>query len=131
MSTDKQTRATEYFSLLRHYHDSLSATLEKLGSDPRIFSFDNLLDELKQCGNYLLVMLPMLLQLMIANPNELTDMDDVAEKLADGDFDNLDIITEFDADSRARYEQLINDCVEDIVALGYFRPITDSEVKEK
>lgn len=122
-STDKQTRDAEYFNLLRCYHDALSATVEKLGSNPCIFTFDNLLDELKKCGNYLIVILPMMIQMMSANPNDFTNMDEMADKVAEGKCEHFDMITKLDESGKRKYDQLLNDCMDDAVRLGYFHPL--------
>lgn len=104
-STDKALRDKEYLNLLKHYHDSLSRTIRLLGSDPEeLFTFDNLLDEMKKCGTYALLVVPMHIQIAAA---------DKGQKENENDSANAD----------EEYARKVNEIIGDIVDLGYFNEI--------
>lgn len=96
-ASDKSLRANYYDSILRSYYDSLRRMVTALGSDPeQLFTFADLLDELKRCGAFGFLITPMLLQV------SLLTTDDVDQESAN-----------------AMFAERYNDVVTDLVALGY------------
>lgn len=109
-STDKALRDKEYLNLLKHYHDSLSRTIRLLGSDPEeLFTFDNLLDEMKKCGTYALLVVPMHLQIAAADKSPKVNENDSTKDVS-GNVDE-------------EYKTKVNEIIGDIVDLGYFNEI--------
>lgn len=122
-STDKTLRDAEYMNLLRHYHNSLSQTIRKLGSDSdKLFTFDNLLSEMKKAGNIAFLLAPMILSVVLADPNQITNMDKMSDDMADGK-QSQELITGLTDAAQIEYEKRLNDLVVDLVDLGYFKEL--------
>lgn len=120
-ATDKPLRDAEYMNLLRHYHDSLSQMIEKLGSDPhKLFSFDNLLGEMKRYGMYGFIITSITLSVCMADTSQLANLDEVCSEASDGERNNKDLITGISDDNQFEYENRLNDAIGDLVDLGYF-----------
>lgn len=112
-STDKALRDKEYLNLLKHYHNSLSRTIRLLGSDPEeLFTFDNLLDEMKKCGTYALLVAPMHIHIAAVGESEKVDMNE-----------SRDSTKELSVNAEEEYERKLNDVIGDIVDLGYFNEV--------
>lgn len=122
-STDKALRDKEYEQLLNSYHKSLSRTVRLLGSNPdELFTFDNLKDELKRCGNYILLMAPVLLSISLANSSQISNIDEMLESAIKGD-SKPDLITSFNDEARLEFDRRINQVFEDVVRLGYYQKL--------
>lgn len=122
-STDKALRDREYDNILKCYYDSLSKTVKLLGSDPdELFTFENLKDDLKRCGNYALIMAPCLLQISLAESSEISNLDEMFDKAADGEA-TLDIITGLSENGQQEFDRRIGEVFEDVVRLGYYRQV--------
>lgn len=124
-TTDKAFRDKEYDNLIHLYYQSLSKTIKLLGSNPeKLFSFNDLQNELKNCGEYTLILTPVVIQVSQADPSDLTDLDDLCDNLADGaNSKKIDFTGDLSEKSQLVYERRINDLVEDIVRLGYLQKI--------
>lgn len=122
-STDKALRDREYDNILKCYYDSLSKTVKLLGSNPdELFTFENLKDDLKRCGNYALIMAPCLLQISLAESSEISNLDEMFDKAADGEA-TLDIITGLSENGQQEFDRRIGEVFEDVVRLGYYRQV--------
>lgn len=122
-STSKELRAKEYDNLIQLYHESLSKMVKSLGSDPdELFTLDNLKDELKRCGNYAFLLAPMLISVSLADSSEISNLDEMCDKIADGERRH-ELITGLSDKAQLEYEQRLNDTVEDLVKLGYYQKI--------
>lgn len=120
-STDKALRDKEYDNLLKLYYDSLSKTVKSLGSNPdQLFTYEDLLNELKRCGVYALLMCPMLLQVVLAESSEIPNLDEMFDKVADGEA-QLDIVNELGAEGQLEYDRRLNEVFEDVIKLGYYQ----------
>lgn len=106
-STDKALRAKEYDNLIAIYYESLSQTIKLLGSDPdKLFTFENLKEELKRCGNFALIVTPLFtLSAQIQLDESNADEAGLSEN-------NL-----------MEYDRRINGLLEDVIDLGYYRKI--------
>lgn len=86
LSTDKPFRDKEYDNLLRIYYESLSKTVRLLGNNPdELFSFDNLQEELREYGNFVLAVAPIYIQTMLADSSQVNNFDKVGDELAKGE----------------------------------------------
>lgn len=118
-STDKALRDKEYLNLLKHYHNSLSRTIRLLGSDPeKLFTFDNLLDEMKKCGTYALLVAPMHIHIAAVGESEKVDMNESRDEK-----DGPHSTKELSVNVEEEYERKLNDVIGDIVDLGYFNEV--------
>lgn len=122
-STDKALRDKEYENLLRLYHESLSHTVKLLGSDPdQLFTFVNLQDELKSCGTYAFLLAPMLLQVSLADSSELSNLDEMSDRIAEGEKGH-ELITGLDEKAQQAFSQRLNDVFDHLFKLGYHHEI--------
>lgn len=122
-STDKSLRDQEYDNLLALYYESLAKTVRLLGSNPdQLFTFENLKDELKRFGNFSLLMVPMIIEVSQAHSNEISKMDEMFNKAADGE-GQINLITGLSGTGQQEYDRRINELLENIVNLGYFHQV--------
>lgn len=119
-STDKSLRDKEYTNSIKLYYDSLSKTVKLLGSDAdKLFTYDDLLGELKRCGVYALLMAPILLQISQADSSEIPNLDEMCDKVAEGD-SNIALITSLSAKGQLECDRRLNEVFEDVIELGYY-----------
>lgn len=118
-STDKQLRDAHYDDLLRLYYDQLATNIRKMGSDPNtLYTFDNLLEGFKQCGNFTPLTAPIVLLFSIAKPDELGDIKNFSETTETA------AIREFSEASETQFKTRLTDVIVDMERLGYFREIS-------
>lgn len=114
-STTKQLRDQSYQDLLKVYHTALCDIVRKLGSDPEtIFPFSDLMNELRACGKYALIMGVMLVPFVNSEDGDVVDMEDYSERFANGE-----IVPLFKKNSGTVYTKVVNDVVGDIISYGY------------
>lgn len=124
-TTDRNMRVKEYDNLLRLYHQSLTKMVKLLGADTELFTFENLTDELERCGYFALLMAPMMIQTIQADSSDLSNLDEVCDNMARGE-GAQELITGLSEEAQRLYEDRLNDIVEDVVNLGYYRSrVTD------
>lgn len=105
-STDKTLRDNEYENLLQLYYETLSKTVKLLGSNlNELFTFADLIEELKTCGVYALLKGPMLLQITLADLPDESGAQSFNSGLSEG--------------AQREYDRRINGILEDVVRLGY------------
>lgn len=120
-STDKTLRDKEYTNLIELYYESLSKTVKLLGSDPgELFTFEDLLSELKRFGVYALLMSPMLLQVSLAHSNEISNMDEMFDRVAEGE-SKINLVTGLSSEGQSEYHRRLNEVFEDVIQLGYYQ----------
>lgn len=120
-STDKAFRQKEYHNLLKHYHQTLSDTVCKLGSNPRkLFTFVDLEYQMKKFGKYAFLMCPLLIEVMMADPKNVANLDELSEEMAGGQTEKLELVGEFDEATQKKYETRIRDLIADLVDLGFY-----------
>ncbi len=119
-STDKPLRDGYYTEVLQLYHKALSTNLTKLGSDAsKLFTFDDLQDQLKKFGCYALIIAPMLLHILTTKPDDIPDLDNLAEEYKDKSVEEG--MKAFMTDSAIdKFNARIRDVVQDIIRLGYY-----------
>ncbi|XP_031621483.1 uncharacterized protein LOC116339629 [Contarinia nasturtii] len=112
-TTDKTMRDKEYDNFLRIYYESFSNTVKLLGSNPNeLFTFDDLQSELKRCGVYTLLLLPIAIQVSQADERELTDRSDANAK---------GIVGQLSERGQQEYERRLNGVFEDVIRFGYYQ----------
>lgn len=120
-STDKALRDEEYVNLLRIYFESLTKTVTLLGTNiDRMFTFEELEGELKRCGNFVLIMAPVLIYGSSAHQtNDLSNTLDEELKAENGQ-SSMAILN---VEAQLEYDRRLNEVVEDILSLGYYHKI--------
>lgn len=94
-----------------------------MGSDPeKLFSFNDLLGELKRFGRFGLVLAPVLLQIITSNPSDIPDMDEFAESMANNTKTMDESVKAFGGIGPIdKYNQRVKDVVKDGLLLNYFQ----------
>lgn len=122
-STDAELRNNDYDNLLKLYHDSLSNTVRLLGSMPdQLFTLDDLKDEMKKCGNFALLLAPMLIQVCQADSSEISNLDEMSNKIAEGETQQ-ELITGLNEHAQQEYDRRLNGVIGDLIRLGYYHKI--------
>lgn len=117
-ATDREYRQQHYDELLETYYAALSGIIRKLGSNPyKLFTFQNLKDELRKFGELAVYCAPMIIQIRIANAKDVRDLDEYSDAIENGE--DADLLNEFDKDTQAIFSELVNDVVLDLFELGY------------
>lgn len=81
-STEKQLRDEHYDDLINIYYDTLATQINRLGSDAKkLFTFNDLQLQLKQFAIYGLIMAPLIVQIITADPKDIPDLDQIAEDM--------------------------------------------------
>lgn len=120
-STDKAFRKAEYDNLLNIYYKSLSKTVKLLGSNPdELFTFNDLQSELKAHGKFALIVAPIVIQVSHADSSELSNLDEMCDKVAAGE-NSQELITGLTEEAMLKCGQRIHDVIEDILTLGYYK----------
>lgn len=115
-STTKPLRDKHFDEFLRIYYNALAATLRTCGSDPdKLFTFENLQNELKQFARFAVTVAPMMLQVIVSDANDIVAMDDYAATIDDGARD----MATFDDSSEARYLNRVSDAINDARMYGW------------
>lgn len=105
------------------YHNSLSNTVKLLGSNPDgLFTLNDLKNELRICGNYAVLLAPMLIQISLADSGEMSNLDEISDKIAEGET-RQELITGLNDKAQQEYDERINDVMDDLIQLKYFNKI--------
>lgn len=117
-STDKTLRDAHIDEILHIYHDTLSAAMRRMGSDPdRLFSYADFQRDLNKFGRYGILIAPMLVQVVIADPTDIPDMDALSDEMAKtGNHEAQMFISEKTANA---YNRRISDVIRDAERYGY------------
>lgn len=117
-STDKTLRDAHFDEILHIYHDALSVALRRMGSDPeRLFSYANFQGELRKFGRYGVLIAPMLVQVVIADPTDIPDLDAMSDERAKSG--NHEAQTFISAKTENAYNQRISDVIRDAERYGF------------
>lgn len=84
-STSKSLRDKHFDELLDTYYESLSGMIRRLGGDPdKLFTYEDLRNELRKFGDYMLLLGPMIIRAKVADGSDLRDMDEYCDAIAVG-----------------------------------------------
>lgn len=120
-STDKALRDKEYHNLIRVYYESLSKTINLLDSKAdELFTYDDLGNELKRFGMYALLISPLLLGVSLADASEVSNLDEMFDKVASGD-GRINLVSDLSAERQLEYDRRMNEVFEDVINLGYYQ----------
>lgn len=98
--------------MLKWYYESLSKTVTLLGSNPdALFTFDDLKQELKQSGNVIPILVPMILEIVQIDSNDLN-----LDEALDRDY-------RLNEQGQREYVRQMNDVFEDMIRFGYYRKV--------
>lgn len=83
---------------------------------------NDLNDEMKRCGNYALMLAPLIIQVSQAVASEVSQLDKVIDKAVEGD-GQVELVTSLSEKGQLAYDRCLNELFEDIVNLGYYRKL--------
>lgn len=116
-STTKTLRDRHYDEFIRIYYKNLSDIIRACGSEPnKLFTFAQLQAQLKEFGEYGVVFAPMLLSVLVSEPKNIVNMDELAETM-DGDTPKL--MATLDASSEIAFKQRLKDVLADARTYGW------------
>lgn len=116
--TTKPFRDNYYKKLLDVYYNSLSSFIIRLGSDPeKLFPRSAFEDQLKKFGKFGLVMASIIVPVITSNAEDIPDLDNMSEKLANGE--DCSDFTFTSAKTEDIYKVRMSDVIRDVVDLGY------------
>lgn len=117
-TTEQGLRQRHYEELLDIYYQSLEVTVRKLGSDPeRLFPLEEFRKQLKTLSRYGVIMAPVLLQIITANPIDIPDLDAASKDLSEKGAEEMGL---FITDRNVSvYEERIRGVIRDAVKLQY------------
>lgn len=122
-STDKVLRDKEYNNLIAVYYKSMSQTVKALGSDlEKLFTHENLKEELMRFGNFALIVTPLFIlsaQIQLNESNTVGMFEDNTERKDDAN----PISGGLSEKNQIEYDRRINELLEDIVNLSFYRKI--------
>lgn len=116
-STRKALRDDHYTELLNIYHDALTDIVRRLGSDPeKLFRLEDLMEELKACGKYAVIIGVSMVPFVLSEPNEIADMEEYSVRFAKGE--KATLFTS-DINPNSVYSEAVNEIVGDVIAYGF------------
>lgn len=91
-----------------------------MGSDAnKLFSYDDLQDQLKKFGSYALIISPMLLHILTTKSEDIPDLDKFAEEMKDKSPE--EVMKGFlQSGSHDLYNTRLRDVFQDVLRLGYY-----------
>lgn len=120
-ATDKSLRKHHFRDLLRAYYDQLTNNIRKLGSDPeKLFPYKALVSELKESGNFAFLVAPLMTQICVVDPNDVTNLDDIYNESTENG-EKFELVQGLSSRSQILYNERICDHIEDLVKYGYYR----------
>lgn len=119
-STEKCLRDQHYDDLIRIYYDSLAELINRCGSDAsKLFTFDNLQEQLKRFGKYGIVMAPMLMQVITVQPNDIPDLDEMARNAGNETSEQLENVDGWVNQSNPVYHKRMSEVIRDYYSKNY------------
>lgn len=114
-STDKPFRDRYYSKLVDTYHTSLSATIRKLGSDPELYSYETLQQQLRKFGDFTLLCAPLIISIRVAIATNSSGDNDGSTDKREKILSNI----HSSGETQTEYSRLINELLIDLVNYGY------------
>lgn len=91
-----------------------------MGSDPEAaMTYEDLLGQLKRFGKFGFIWAPMMVQMMMADPSDIPDLDALSQEIADNK-GNIDFVKGFAGDKQIAYETRLRQLLGDMIEYGYW-----------
>lgn len=89
-----------------------------MGSDPdRLYPREEFLKAFKFCGNYAFLTAPSLLSICYADSEDVADLEKISENK------ETKFVKKFEGNTQQEFNRRVNDVVNDLIELGYYRKI--------
>lgn len=107
--------------MLEIYYNSLTKTIKLLGTNPnKLFTLDELKDEMKRCGNFVLIMAPLLIP--GSSAHQMSDAHHTVNDNIQAQ-NQLESSFQFNDDVLSEYDRRLKEVVEDVLKFGYYHKI--------
>lgn len=118
-STDKDMRDEHIHEFLKLYHTSVAEQIRTFGSDPeKLFSYADFENQLRKFGYYGVLLAPMVLPVLVADTENIANMDDVFKNMLSGDAKDTHLATLTDQ-TEVPFRQRLSDCIQDARTYGW------------
>lgn len=112
-------RKNDFQNWMRIYYEQLSENIALMGSDPeKLFSFDDLQNELKNSGNIILLRGAILLQISLTKTEDSVDLTDMCERE-----ENFDLVQNTNQDFDNIFGERLSGILDDILEMGAYRRV--------
>lgn len=120
-TTKKSLRDRSFDDLIQIYYENVSQTIQQCGSCPeKLFTYADLQDQLRQFGRYGVIRAPILLQIIISDPSNLVNMDELADDAGSQNDDHQSAgMAQFDAKSILVFRHRVSDVLADAKRWGW------------
>lgn len=120
-STRKSLRDAHLDEFLQVYYSNLARIIRATGSDPdEMFPEAELQRQLRKFGVYGVAMAPFALPMILADKSEITDLDEIAETILQGE-QNTGFMTNLNPAKRMEYAEMIRDVLADARRYGWIK----------
>lgn len=115
-STEKSLRDRHWDELLRLYYSKFSDIMRRCGTDPdKFYTFDDLLGQLRDHAVFGVLCAPILISVMVAEPDQLVNVDEMVQNENDQEH-HLAVL---DTRTEAMFKQRISDVMVDAIEYGW------------
>lgn len=119
--TEKPLRDQHFDDLLHLYHSELSRVITACGSDANaLFSYEDLLDQLREFGMNAVSGSPLAVSVLIAVPAEMKQISDLSDSLDSNDV-NQKTIAPLTSQNEQKYKSRLLDIINDARRFGYLK----------
>lgn len=123
-STEKKFRDQHLDELIRLYYDRFAEIIQRCGSDPlKLYTFNDLQAQMRSHSVYGVLTAPILISIMVADPEQLVNLDEMDDLQSDDHENHLAIL---DKRTESKFEQRLVDVVNDAIAYGWLPDYPES-----
>lgn len=113
-TTDNSFRDKHFTELLNEYHSTLSANIEKLGSDAeKLYPISKFQSDMIRFNRFPLIFALVSVMFHFADEKHILDLDEYAERICNGERPKL--IFDIDSAHEIVYKKALNDAITDVV----------------
>lgn len=100
-----------------HYYAALAEQIRKLGSDPdQLYPYNTFKTDLKKFSKLAFIMGLVMAQLLVANSDNLSDLDEISEKTGG----SADFIQNIDEETRSEYNLKVRNLLDSLIELDFY-----------
>lgn len=116
-SISREVLRTDYKNIMRHYYTVLAEQIRKLGSDPdKLYAYSTFEKDLKKFSKYAFIMGLVMAQILVADSEHLSDLDEISEK-SEG---QADYIQNIDEETQTAYKLKVRNLLDSLIELDFY-----------
>lgn len=121
-SLSPELRNDHFDDFITIYYSNFQTTLNKLGSDAsKLFTFENLQDQLRQFSKYVMFLAPIMIGIMTTDMNNVPDVDEMVHRIEVLTKDpTADINLDDSFEENDAYKHRMSSVIRDMDRLGYW-----------